>query len=107
MHASDYQTFLKQLQKRVPDYLATTKANVNAMQVAYSYGVSVVDQKSAIKIQTVSHGRLKLTWQADGGEKIQLPIVNGKNMTHFKLCRAIMAQCLNHYFIVKLAGLGA
>lgn len=84
MHASDYQTFLKQLQKRVPDYLATTKANVNAMQVAYSYGASVVDQKSAIKIQAVSHGRLKLTWQADGGEKIQLPIVNGKNMTHFK-----------------------
>ena len=84
MHASNYQTFLKQLQKRVPDYLATTKTNVNAMQVAYSYGASVVDQKSAIKIQAVSHGRLKLTWQADGGEKIQLPIVNGKNMTHFK-----------------------
>lgn len=49
--------------------------------------------KTAIKIQAVSHGRLKLTWQADGGEKIQLPIVtyhqsrlivNSKNMTHFK-----------------------
>jgi hypothetical protein len=44
MHTSNYQTFLKQLQKRVPDYLATAKANVDAMQAAYSYGASVVDQ---------------------------------------------------------------
>ena len=65
MHTSNYQTFLKQLQKRVPDYLATAKANVDAMQAAYSYGASAVDQKSSIKIQAGSHGRLKLTWQAD------------------------------------------
>lgn len=67
MHTSNYQTFLKQLQKRVPDYLATAKAqaNVDAMQAAYSYGASVVDQKTSIKIRAVSHGHLKLTWQAD------------------------------------------
>lgn len=75
MHTSNYQTFLKQLQKRVPDYLATAKANVDAMQAAYSYGASVVDQKSSIKIQAVSHRRLKLTWQADESGRIQLPIV--------------------------------
>lgn len=75
MHTSNYQTFLKQLQKRVPDYLATVKANVDAMQAAYSYGASVVDQKSSIKIQAVSHRRLKLTWQADESGRIQLPIV--------------------------------
>lgn len=93
MHTSNYQTFLKQLQKRVPDYLATAKANVDAMQAAYSYGASVVDQKSSIKIQAVSHGRLKLTWQADESGRIQLPIVtyrqsrlivNGKKLTRFK-----------------------
>ncbi|WP_347980376.1 hypothetical protein [Limosilactobacillus allomucosae] len=93
MHTSNYQTFLKQLQKRVPDYLATAKANVDAMQAAYSYGASVVDQKSSIKIQAVSHGRLKLTWQADKSCRIQLPIVtyrqsrlivNGKKLTRFK-----------------------
>ena len=93
MHTSNYQTFLKQLQKRVPDYLATAKANVDAMQAAYSYGASVVDQKSSIKIQAVSHGRLKLTWQADKIGRIQLPIVtyrqsrliiNGKKLTRFK-----------------------
>lgn len=93
MHTSNYQTFLKQLQKRVPDYLATAKANVDAMQAAYSYGASVVDQKSSIKIQAVSHGRLKLTWQADKSGRIQLPIVtyrqsrlivNGKKLTRFK-----------------------
>ncbi|MFY4494571.1 hypothetical protein [Limosilactobacillus mucosae] len=93
MHTSNYQTFLKQLQKRVPDYLATAKVNVDAMQAAYSYGASVVDQKSSIKIQAVSHGRLKLTWQADKSGRIQLPIVtyrqsrliiNGKKLTRFK-----------------------
>lgn len=93
MHTSNYQTFLKQLQKRVPDYLATAKANVDAMQAAYSYGASAVDQKSSIKIQAVSHGRLKLTWQADKSGRIQLPIVtyrqsrliiNGKKLTRFK-----------------------
>lgn len=93
MHIGNYQTFLNRLQKRVPDYLATTKANVDAMQAAYSYGASVVDQKSIIKIQTVSHGRLKLTWQADESGRIQLPIVtyrqsrlivNGKKLTRFK-----------------------
>lgn len=89
MHTSNYQTFLKQLQKRVPDYLATAKANVDAMQAAYSYGASVV----SIKIQAVSHRRLKLTWQADESGRIQLPIVtyrqsrlivNGKKLTRFK-----------------------
>lgn len=93
MHTGNYQTFLKQLQKRVPDYLATAKANVDAMQAAYSYGASVIDQKSSIKIQAVSHGRLKLTWQADKSGRIQLPIVtyrqsrlivNGKKLTRFK-----------------------
>lgn len=63
------------------------------MQAAYSYGASVVDQKSNIKIQAVSHGRLKLTWQADESGRIQLPIVtyrqsrlivNGKKLTRFK-----------------------
>lgn len=92
MHTSNYQTFLKQLQKRVPDYLATAKANVDAMQAAYSYGASAVE-KSSIKIQAVSHGRLKLTWQADKSGRIQLPIVtyrqsrliiNGKKLTRFK-----------------------
>lgn len=95
MHTSNYQTFLKQLQKRVPDYLATVKAqaNVDAMQAAYSYGASVVDQKTSIKIRAVSHGHLKLTWQADESGRIQLPIVtyhqsrlivNGKKLTRFK-----------------------
>lgn len=137
MHTSNYQTFLKQLQKRVPDYLATAKANVDAMQAAYSYGASVVDQKSSIKIQAVSHGRLKLTWQADKSGRIQLPIVtyrqsrlivNGKKLTRFKrslvssptvvqqpgakhcllkLCCSIMAQFINRYFTAELAGLGA
>lgn len=89
---SDYRQFLTKLQKRIPDYLASTKASTPAMVAAESYAHSVVDRVSHVQIQAASVGRLKLTWDATKKGTKQLPIVtyrqsqltvNGHRVNHF------------------------
>ncbi|WP_267201803.1 hypothetical protein [Limosilactobacillus kribbianus] len=90
--ASDYRQFLKELQKRIPDYLASKRANTSAMVAAESYANSVVDRVSNVQIRAVSGGRLKLTWSTTKKGTKQLPvvtyrysklIVNGHQVNHF------------------------